>query len=393
MRKEITGYVTAKNHYWYIVVSTRDGSGKRIPKWINTGLKSDEKLRADAENRLKVEIEEREKAQGKVIDSQILLVDFVSKWLSHYATTDIASTTYEVSVMKARHITDYFGPMNVMVKDITPLMANDFYEYLRTSGKRNQKDGTLCSLSIRTVQDIKNLFNGIMDYAVMLDVIKSNPIHAVKVTRKKKKQLARPIQYMDFQRAEEFLNYVKKNYDRSIYNLIWVALTFGLRRSEILGLKMESVDLKQKYLKINSTVTKVTNIHKQDRTKTDAGCRGYKLSDSQVDRFREIFREKEENREFFGKEYIETPYLITWENGKEYSPDYVTSKVKKILTEFGEPNMSLHKLRHSTASILCEKGYSIKEIQYYLGHCDASTTMNIYTHMERQSIKAGMIEF
>ncbi len=32
------------------------------------------------------------------------------------------------------------------------------------------------------------------------------------------------------------------------------------------------------------------------------------------------------------------------------SPDYDTSKVKKILTEFGEPNMSLHKLRHSTYS-------------------------------------------
>lgn len=391
MKKEVTGYVTAKNGYWYMVVTTRDETGKRVPQWINTGLNSNEESKEIAKNMLK-EKKKVEKIKGQSISSQMLLVDFVPEWLAHYRITDVAPTTYEVTAMKVNHIINYFESKNVKIRDITPLMANNFYEYLRKEGKRNQKDGTKCPLSIRTVQDIKNLLNAIIDYAVMLDIIKYNPIRAVKVTRKRKNQLANPIQYMDYNRAKEFMEFVDVEVNSNISDLVWIALTFGLRRSEILGLREDSVNFKRKYLKISGTVTRATGVYKQDKTKTDAGYRGYNLSDTQLDRFYKIMKKKKENRKFYGKDYIETPYLITWESGKEYAPDYVTAKVKKLLIAFGEPDMSLHKLRYSAASILCEQGCSVKEIQYYLGHCDASTTLNIYTHIERQNLKAGLIE-
>lgn len=115
------------------------------------------------------------------------------------------------------------------------------------------------------------------------------------------------------------MEFIDTEEDSNVSDIVWIALTFGLRRSEILGLRENSVDFKKKYLKING-------------------------------------------------------------------------KVKKLLIAFGEPDMSLHKLRYSAASILCEQGCSVKEIQYYLGHGDASTTLNIYTHIERQNLKAGLIE-
>ena len=42
-----------------------------------------------------------------------------------------------------------------------------------------------------------------------------------------------------------------------------------------------------------------------------------------------------------------------------------------------------NKLRHSTASVLIEKGWDIKSIQLWLRHADVKTTLNIYTHIKK----------
>jgi integrase len=46
--------------------------------------------------------------------------------------------------------------------------------------------------------------------------------------------------------------------------------------------------------------------------------------------------------------------------------------------------MRFHDLRHSTASILYDKGWGLKESQEWLGHSDIGVTGNIYTHISEQ---------
>ena len=45
--------------------------------------------------------------------------------------------------------------------------------------------------------------------------------------------------------------------------------------------------------------------------------------------------------------------------------------------------MRFHDIRHSTASILYEKGWELKDIQEWLGHADIGTPGNIYTHLSK----------
>ena len=45
--------------------------------------------------------------------------------------------------------------------------------------------------------------------------------------------------------------------------------------------------------------------------------------------------------------------------------------------------MRFHDLRHSTASILFDKGWSEKDVQEWLGYSDIETTLNIYVHYSR----------
>ena len=48
------------------------------------------------------------------------------------------------------------------------------------------------------------------------------------------------------------------------------------------------------------------------------------------------------------------------------------------------PHISIHGFRHSHASALFAAGATIKEVQERLGHEDAQTTLNIYTHVTQQ---------
>jgi integrase len=52
-----------------------------------------------------------------------------------------------------------------------------------------------------------------------------------------------------------------------------------------------------------------------------------------------------------------------------------------VLKKHGLKRIRFHDLRHSTASILYDKGWSLKDIQEWLGHADIETTGNIYTHI------------
>ena len=77
-------------------------------------------------------------------------------------------------------------------------------------------------------------------------------------------------------------------------------------------------------------------------------------------------------------------YVFTWEDGHLYNPNYISRKFKQAASDFGRPEITLHKLRHTCCSLLINKGWPIKQLQYWLGHDDVQTTLNIYAHYNRK---------
>ena len=47
------------------------------------------------------------------------------------------------------------------------------------------------------------------------------------------------------------------------------------------------------------------------------------------------------------------------------------------------PQIRFHDLRHSCASLLISKGFTLKDIQEWLGHSDIKVTANIYAHLDQ----------
>ena len=85
-----------------------------------------------------------------------------------------------------------------------------------------------------------------------------------------------------------------------------------------------------------------------------------------------------------GSGYVVNDYIFKNPNGVPYRPDSLTRSFKRALDRHGLPQMRYHDLRHSTASILVDKGWDINSIKEWLGHADISTTANIYAHISHR---------
>ena len=92
-------------------------------------------------------------------------------------------------------------------------------------------------------------------------------------------------------------------------------------------------------------------------------------------------KRQQENKEKYGAAYKDSDYIFTWEDGTLYRPDYVTRGFQRVLKAHGLPMMRFHDLRHSTASILYDKGWDLKDTQSWLRHSSVEVTGDIYTHI------------
>lgn len=163
-----------------------------------------------------------------------------------------------------------------------------------------------------------------------------------------------------------------------------MGIYMGLRRSEILGLKWDAVDFTQQKLSIQHTVVRAKTVVEKDSLKTKNSSRILTLFPAAIQCLLKVKTEQDANKKFFQDDYHDTRgYIYTWEDGRTYDPNYISMLFKKATSAFGRPEITLHKLRHTCASLLIDKGWDAKKLQYWLGHSDISTTLNIYAHFNK----------
>ena len=170
--------------------------------------------------------------------------------------------------------------------------------------------------------------------------------------------------------------------DDPLLPLVKITALYGLRRSELLGLQWDSIDFEQKSMTIRHTVSKVTEVVAKDKTKNASSRRTFPLTSEAVEIFTVAKRQEQRNRTAFGNEYQENNYVFKWPDGHTYSPDYVSHRFNDLLKKHSLPHIRFHELRHSCASMLIAMGWSLKDVQEWLGHSDVKMTANIYAHLD-----------
>ena len=67
-------------------------------------------------------------------------------------------------------------------------------------------------------------------------------------------------------------------------------------------------------------------------------------------------------------------------SGNPISPDGVLHMFHRVLKRAGLPMVRFHDLRHSCATIMLYLGYTLKDIQTWLGHSNYNFTSDTYIH-------------
>ena len=131
-----------------------------------------------------------------------------------------------------------------------------------------------------------------------------------------------------------------------LYPIIYVTALYGLRRSEVLGLKWDSINFAMQTLIIRHTVARVTKVVEKNKTKNASSFRSFPLTDDAVRLFKILLQQEQYYRNHYGKDYIDNDYVFTWEDGHPYSPDYVSHTFHKLLKKYDLPHIRFHDLRH-----------------------------------------------
>ena len=309
-------------------------------------------------------------------NSPLLFTDFITDWLKMMKSrVEITTyTSYERAII--HKIVPYFEPLHYTLQDMEqhPKYIQDFYQHELDRG-----------LTANTVIHYHANIRKCLQYAFQIGMIRSNPADRVERPRKEKFKS----EIYSGEELEQLFKVIQG--DPSEFGVIMAAF-YGLRRSEIVGLKWDAIDFENKKIsiqhtvvtaKVNGTVTEIA----RDKTKTKSSCRTLPLIPACEQMLNKMKKEQEQNRKVCGKSYCtdHLDYIYVDPMGKRIRPDFLSQHFPDFLVAHQMKRIRFHDLRHSCASLLYANGVSLKEIQEWLGHSDISTTSNIYTHLDFSS--------
>lgn len=398
----MTGSLYEKKHksgnaYWYVRLSYKDPVTQQWKqKDVATHLpsKGNKKKAAAMVDRLVVEnaaLEEDKSTKSPLDAEHIKLSDYALQWLEE-GKRGWEISTYEGYACRVAKIVDYFSQSELELKQVTPRDIDLFMKYLLNEGKINQKTHEREPMAVRSARAVKSILFSVFTQAAVDGLVNYNPAAAVKVRGKKDYEYAEEMLFLTEEECKAFLEFLSSPEHPEMNRFAAMAffgIFYGLRRSELLGLKWSAVLEDQRKLRIEHTVTRVRTYVAKDRTKTFNSFRELALVDAAIESLHRIREEQEREKAYWGSSYRNTEdYVFTWEDGSRYDPDYISKAFVKAARKFGKPSITYHKLRHTCASLLIARGWDVKKVQYWLGHADIKTTLKIYAHFDRQKLNA-----
>jgi len=155
----------------------------------------------------------------------------------------------------------------------------------------------------------------------------------------------------------------------------------GMRRGEFCGLEWKDVDLDNRTLSIRRTsqYTPKKGIYVKS-TKNASSIRTIKLPEIAVALLRKYRVWQTEQRLAVGDQWEDNDRLYTSWNGRPGHPDTLTAWFDEFIKRTNLPNIHIHSLRHTNATLMIAGGEDIRTVSRRLGHAQVTTTVNTYTH-------------
>lgn len=365
----MTGSLQIKGDKYYAVLNFKDKDGKRVQKWIALNLTTKGNKRR-AESMLS-ELIVNYQGYESIEPMNLLLSQHIMQWMEANKP-NIANTTYDQYLnILVNHIQPYFDSRGITVSRLTAGDLEDYYTFKISSG-----------LSPNSVIKHHAIIRTALQWAVKHRYIRENVADFAKKPSHIRYQGAEPYS------VQEIATLLQLTQNEAIAAPIFLASFYGLRRSEILGLRWSAIDFQQGTISIITTVVRekrgneIQTIVRDHTTKTESSMRTLPLCPYTYQYFNALYQQQQYRRELCGNSY-DTRFLdfvCVDQMGTLLQPDYVSQKFQKLLQQFGLRRIRFHDLRHSCATIMLYLGYTLKDIQTWLGHSNYNFTADTYIH-------------
>jgi integrase len=359
------GHVRKRGGVWCFVIDLpRVGTGGRRQRWFS-GFDT----RKQAEAALSAVLSDLGK--GSYVEPSALTVgEFLQRWLDDYVQHNCAAKTGErYAEIVRNHVLPAIG--HVRLRELKPAHIQELYSHAKRAGRKDSKGG----LSGRTVHHIHRVLTNAFNAGVKCQLLANNPVKATTPPRPEAKEMAALSQ----QQSLRLLDVLENS---PLRLPVFLALTTGMRRGELLGLKWSDIDWDRGIVTVRRALKESRRGLKLQRPKTARSARTIALPPIALEVLRSHKAIQAESRMRLGKAYNDLGLVLAEPVGTFIRPDALSTNFAAFIRRHPElPKVRFHDLRHTHASLLLQAGEHAKVVSERLGHSSVAFTLDTYGHL------------
>lgn len=306
------------------------------------------------------------------VGKEVRIAEYLQQWMDLYIKPfkEPKTIAYYQGMINT-HIVPAFSRVG-----ITKLTAEQVQRLI------NEKSSGAKPLSANTVRGIKATLSSALGKAYKNGMVTENVTLRVvlpKHTSDQKRHLEEP----------EAAKLVQAAVGHPLEGFFVFLLHTGLRVGEATGLTWEAVDFDRKVFRVTHQLQRIDGKLQLKGLKTGRSKRTLPMSDSVI----QILRAERASQlvSQFGPNTLGLVFLNA--EGRPLDPKYVNTQLKKLLAIAGLPSLSVHKLRHTHATIGLAMGTEMHLMKEQLGHSQIALTVNLYGHQVTSALRQNADRF
>ena len=293
----------------------------------------------------------------------------LGEWLDTYVLTNCSERTYlGYKGIINRHIAPALG--HVKLKDLRPATIQGFYgQSLQKVNERNHQ-----TLKARTVLRMHRVLSQGLRWAVRQGYLSTNPASRDHVDPPKaKRYIGRTLNQGE---VAMLLEAAKDSY---YYPVIYMAISTGLRRNELLALQWRDIDILSMTISVNHSLYKGNGKIELREPKSENSRRQVAMTPQLANYLNEYRAERELRYCMMGRILSLDDFVFGDPAGQPIDPSVLSHNFGRIVKKAGLC-VRFHDLRHSCATLMLGAGVHPKIVQEMLGHSSIQITLDTYSH-------------